>query len=84
MKLSVALLALGGTIANHGSSAFQTPTTVGRTSILKNNNRAVVGGSESSALMAATMDGTAVAVNGGQKRKKTKAVSSRKLNIVSM
>lgn len=73
MKLSVALLALGGTIANHGSSAFQTPTTVGRTSILKNNNRAVVGGSESSALMAATMDGTAVAVNGGQKRKKTKA-----------
>ena len=81
MKLSVALLALGGTIANHGSSAFQTPTTVGRTSKLKNNNR-IVGGSESSALMAATMDGTAVVVNGGQKRKKTKAVSSRKLNII--
>ena len=69
MKFSTALVAVAA-IAG-GSSAFQTPS---RTVV----NRAVNGHS-ASALMAATMDGTAAvaAVNGqvNGKRKKTKQVS---------
>ena len=56
-----------------GSSAFQAPAlTAGKT-----NRMAVAGGMSNSALMAATMDGTAVngQVANGTRRKKTKKVS---------
>jgi len=68
MKFSTALLALGAIVG--GSSAFQAPSlTAGKT-----NRMAVAGGMSNSALMAATMDGTAVngQVANGTRRKKTK------------
>ena len=70
MKLSSAILALAACAGE--SSAFQAPAlAAGRTALI--NNR-VVGG----ALMAATMDGTAMSeqVANGAKRKKTKQVGS--------
>ena len=73
MKLSSAILALAA--CPGGSSAFQAPAlAAGRTSFI---NKRVVGAG-CGALMAATMDGTAMSeqVATGARRKKTKQVGS--------